>query len=119
MVGSLMYLIASRPDMVFAVCMCVIYQAKSTKKHLKAIKRVFWYLKGTNKMGTLYSKDNCIALTAYTDVDHAGCQDSRRSTSGSAQFLRDRQVSWSSKKQRSTAILTTKAEYIAMSDCCA
>ncbi|GJV88361.1 hypothetical protein Tco_1532299 [Tanacetum coccineum] len=78
MVGSLMYLIASRRTM-----------------------------------------DNYITLTAYADADHAGCQDSRRSTSGSAQFLRDRQVSWSSKKQRSTAISTTEAEYIAMSGCCA
>ncbi|GJS55252.1 hypothetical protein Tco_0628614 [Tanacetum coccineum] len=95
MVGSLMYLTASRPDLVFAVCMCARYQAKPIKKHLKAIKRVFRYLKGTINM------------------------DSRRSTSGSAQFLGDRLVRWSSKKQRSTAISTTKAEYIAMSGCCA
>ncbi|GKF68996.1 hypothetical protein Tco_0198675 [Tanacetum coccineum] len=60
-----------------------------------------------------------MSLTAYADADHAGCQDSRRSTSGSAQFLGDRLVSWSSKKQRSTAISTTEAEYIAMSGCCA
>ncbi|GKF77584.1 uncharacterized mitochondrial protein-like protein, partial [Tanacetum coccineum] len=59
--------------------------------------------------------DTAMALTAYADVDHAGCQDIRRSTSGSAQFLRDKLVSWSSKKQKSTAISTTEAEYIAMS----
>ncbi|GJZ72836.1 hypothetical protein Tco_0636982 [Tanacetum coccineum] len=70
-------------------------------------------------MGLWYPKDNVISLTAYADADHAGCQDSRRSTSGSAQFLRDRLVSWSSKKQRSMAISTTEAEYIAMSGCCA
>ncbi|GJR14916.1 retrovirus-related pol polyprotein from transposon TNT 1-94 [Tanacetum coccineum] len=119
MVGSLMYLTASRPDLVFTVCMCARYQAKPTKKHLDAIKRVFRYLKGTINMGLWYPKDNAISLTAYADADHAGCQDSRRSTSGSAQFLGDRLVSWSSKKQRSTAISTTKAEYIAMSGCCA
>ncbi|GKA18948.1 hypothetical protein Tco_0698863 [Tanacetum coccineum] len=79
MVGSLMYLTASRPDLVFVVCMCARYQAKPTKKHFEAIKRVFWY-----------SKDNAMSLTAYADADHAGCQDSRRSTSGSAQFLGDR-----------------------------
>ncbi|GJT26671.1 retrovirus-related pol polyprotein from transposon TNT 1-94 [Tanacetum coccineum] len=56
-----------------------------------------------------------MALTAYADVDHAGCQGTRRSTSGSAQFLGDKFVSWSSKKQKSTAISTTEAEYIAMS----
>ncbi|GJR33672.1 retrovirus-related pol polyprotein from transposon TNT 1-94 [Tanacetum coccineum] len=90
MVGSLMYLTASRPDLVFAVCMCARYQAKPTKKHFEAIKRVFRYLKGTINMGLWYPKDNAMSLTAYADADHAGCQDSRRSTSGSAQFLRDR-----------------------------
>ncbi|GJV04758.1 retrovirus-related pol polyprotein from transposon TNT 1-94 [Tanacetum coccineum] len=144
MVGSLMYLTASRPDLVFAVCMCARKQAKPTKKHLEAIKRIFRYLKGTINMGLWYRKDNAMSLTAYADADHAGskkhghnpkrqcyftnslcrcdhagCQDSRRSTSGSAQFLGDRLVSWSSKKQRSTAISTTEAEYIAMSGCCA
>ncbi|GJU55965.1 retrovirus-related pol polyprotein from transposon TNT 1-94 [Tanacetum coccineum] len=119
MVGSLMYLTGSRPDLVFAVCMCARYQAKPTKKHIEDIKRVFRYLKGTIHMGLWYPKDNAMSLTAYADADHAGCQDSRRSTSGSAQFLGDRLVSWSSKKQRSMAISTIEAEYIAMSGCCA
>ncbi|GKA88405.1 hypothetical protein Tco_0810169 [Tanacetum coccineum] len=70
-------------------------------------------------MGLWYPKDNAMALTAYADADHTGCQDTRRSTSGSAQFLREKLVSWSSKKQRSTAISTIEAEYIAMSGCCA
>ncbi|GJV59933.1 retrovirus-related pol polyprotein from transposon TNT 1-94 [Tanacetum coccineum] len=90
MVGSLMYLTTSRPDLVFAVCMCARYQAKPTKKHFEAIKRVFRYLKGTINMGLWYPKDNAMSLTAYADANHAGCQDSRRSTSGSAQFLGDR-----------------------------
>nr|GEY92650.1 copia protein [Tanacetum cinerariifolium] len=70
-------------------------------------------------MGLWYPKDTTMALTAYADADHAGCQDTRRSTSGSAQFLGDKLVSWCSKKQQSTAISTTKAEYVAMSGCCA
>nr|GEV83533.1 retrovirus-related Pol polyprotein from transposon TNT 1-94 [Tanacetum cinerariifolium] len=70
-------------------------------------------------MGLWYSKDTAMALTAYADADHASCQDTRRSTSRSAQFLGDKLVSWSSKKQKSTAISTTEAEYIAMSGCCA
>nr|GEW27277.1 retrovirus-related Pol polyprotein from transposon TNT 1-94 [Tanacetum cinerariifolium] len=115
MVGFLMYLTASRPDLVFAVCMCARYQAKPAKKHLKALKLVFWYLKGTINWGLWYPKDIAMALTAYADADHAGCQDTRRSTSGSAQFLGDKLVSWSSKKQKSTVISTTEAEYIAMS----
>ncbi|GJV28370.1 retrovirus-related pol polyprotein from transposon TNT 1-94 [Tanacetum coccineum] len=93
----------------------VWYQATLTKKHLEAIKRVFQYLKGTIKWGLCYPKDNAMALTTYTDADNAGCQDTRRSTSGSAQFLGEKLVSWSSKKQKSTAISSIKAEYIAMS----
>ena len=108
MIGSLMYLTASRPDLQFAVCMCARYQSKPTKKHLETVKRVFRYLQGTN-----------MALTAYSDADHAGCQDTRRSTSGGAQFLVDKLVSWSSKRQLSTSISSTEAEYIAMSSCCA
>ncbi|GJV53783.1 hypothetical protein Tco_1449524 [Tanacetum coccineum] len=103
-----MYLTASRPDLVFAVCMCARYQAKPTKKHFEAIKRVFWYLKGTINMGLWYPKDNAMSLTAYADADHAGCQDSRRSTSGSAQFLGDRLVSLVIKEEISTAISTTR-----------
>ncbi|GKD54931.1 hypothetical protein Tco_1288318, partial [Tanacetum coccineum] len=117
MVGSLMYLTASRPYLVFDVCMCARYQASPTKKNLEELKRVFRYLRGTIKWGLWYPKDTAIALTAYADADHAGCQDTRRSTLGSAQFLGDKLVSWSSKKQKSTAISTTKAEYIVMSGC--
>ncbi|GJT85224.1 hypothetical protein Tco_1066941 [Tanacetum coccineum] len=70
-------------------------------------------------MGLWYSKDTGMSLTAYLDADHAGCQDTRRNTSGSAQFLGDKLVSWSSKKQKSTTISSTKAKYIALSRCCA
>nr|GEX90448.1 retrovirus-related Pol polyprotein from transposon TNT 1-94 [Tanacetum cinerariifolium] len=71
---------ACRPNMVFAVCMCARYQASPTKKHLKALKRVFQYLRGTINRGLWYLKDIAMALTAYTDADHAGCQDTRRNT---------------------------------------
>ncbi|GJU91751.1 hypothetical protein Tco_1304174 [Tanacetum coccineum] len=70
-------------------------------------------------MGLWYSKHTNMSLTAYADADQARCQDTRRSTSGSAQFLGDKLVSWSLKKQKSTAILSTEAEYIALSGCCA
>ncbi|GJU18268.1 retrovirus-related pol polyprotein from transposon TNT 1-94 [Tanacetum coccineum] len=110
---------ASRPDLVFAVCMCARYHALPTKKHLEALKWVFWYLRGTINWGLWYPKDTIMALTAYADANHAGFQDTRRSTSRSAQFLKDKLVSWSSKKQKSTAISTTEVEYIAMSGCCA
>ncbi|GJX58007.1 hypothetical protein Tco_0289397 [Tanacetum coccineum] len=119
MIGTLMYLTSSRPDLVFIVCMCARYQAKPIEKHLHAVKRIFRYLKGTIIMGLWYSKDSCIALTAFADADHAVCQDTRKITSGTMQLLGDRLVSWSSKKQKSTAISSTKAEYIALSGCCA
>ncbi|GKB93578.1 retrovirus-related pol polyprotein from transposon TNT 1-94 [Tanacetum coccineum] len=118
-IGTLMYLIASRPNLTFVVCICAWYQAKPTEKHLHAVKRIFKYLRGTVNQGLWYPKDSSIALTAYADADHAGCQDTRRSTSGSMQLLGDRLVSWSSKRQKSAAISSTEAEYIAMSGCCA
>nr|GEU39761.1 hypothetical protein [Tanacetum cinerariifolium] len=86
MIGSLMYLTYSRPDLIYEVYLCAWYQAKPTKKHLNAVKRIFRYIKGTINMGVWYSKDTGMSLTAYLDKD-AGCQDTRRSTSGSAQFL--------------------------------
>ncbi|GKD98801.1 retrovirus-related pol polyprotein from transposon TNT 1-94, partial [Tanacetum coccineum] len=73
MIGTLMYLTSSRPDLVFAVCMCARYQAKPTEKHLHVVKRIFRYLRGTINMGLWYSKDSCIALTAFADADHVGC----------------------------------------------
>ncbi|GKE68939.1 hypothetical protein Tco_1527011 [Tanacetum coccineum] len=76
-------------------------------------------LRGTINMGLWYLKDSCITLTAFADADHAGCQDTGKSMSGSMQLLGDRLVSWSSKKQKSTAISSTESEYIALSGCCA
>nr|GEV00188.1 retrovirus-related Pol polyprotein from transposon TNT 1-94 [Tanacetum cinerariifolium] len=115
MIGTLLYLTASRPDLQFAICMCARYQARPTKKHLHAVKRIFRYLHGTVNQGLWYPKDSSIALTAFADADHAGCQDTRRSTSGSLQFLGDRLTSLSSKRQKSAAISSTEAEYIALS----
>nr|GEU68231.1 uncharacterized mitochondrial protein AtMg00810-like [Tanacetum cinerariifolium] len=119
MVGTLMYLIPSRPVLTFNVCMCAWYQEKPTKKHLHAVKRIFKYLRGTINRGLWYPKDYSIALTTYADTNYAGCQDTRRSTSGSMQLLRERLVSWSSKRQKSAAISSIEAEYIAFSSCCA
>nr|GEU70275.1 retrovirus-related Pol polyprotein from transposon TNT 1-94 [Tanacetum cinerariifolium] len=107
MIGTLLYLTANRPDLQFAICMCARYQARPTEKHLHTVKRIFRYLRGTVNRGLWYPKDSSIALTAFADADHAGCQDTRRSTSGSLQFMRDRLISWSSKRQKSAAISTT------------
>nr|GEU63913.1 retrovirus-related Pol polyprotein from transposon TNT 1-94 [Tanacetum cinerariifolium] len=117
MIGTLLYLTAGRPDLQFAVCMCARYQTRPTEKHLHAVKRIFRYLRGTVNPGLWYPMDSSIALTTFANADHAGCQDTRRSTSGSLQFLRDRLISWSSKRQNSVAISSTEVEYIALSGC--
>ncbi|GJS50862.1 retrovirus-related pol polyprotein from transposon TNT 1-94 [Tanacetum coccineum] len=115
MVGALMYLTASRPDIVHATCYCARYQAKPTEKHLTAVKRIFRYLKDSINMGLWYPKDTGFELTAFSDSDHAGCLDSRKSTSGGIQFLGgDKLVSWSSKKQDCTSMSSAKAEYVSL-----
>ncbi|GKF06174.1 hypothetical protein Tco_0036842 [Tanacetum coccineum] len=113
-----LYLIASRPDLQLSICMCARYQARPIKKHLHAVKMIFRYLKGTVNRGLWYPKDYSIALIAFLDADHAGCQDIRHSTSGSMQFLGDILVSWSSKRHKCIVIFSMKAEYIALSGCC-
>nr|GEY60924.1 uncharacterized mitochondrial protein AtMg00810-like [Tanacetum cinerariifolium] len=119
MIGTLLYQTASRPDLQFAICMCARYQARPIEKHIHAVKRIFRYLCGTVNRGLWYPKDSSVALTTFADADHAGCQDTRHSTSGSLQFLGERLISWLSKRQKSAVISSTKAEYIALSDCCA
>ncbi|GJZ06030.1 retrovirus-related pol polyprotein from transposon TNT 1-94 [Tanacetum coccineum] len=120
MVGALMYLTTSRPDIVHATCYCARYQAKPTEKHLTAVKRIFRYLKDSINMGLWYLKDTGFKLTAFSDSDHAGCLDSRKSTSGGLQFLGgDKLVSWSSKKQDFTSMSSAEAEYVSLSACCA
>ncbi|GJU25796.1 hypothetical protein Tco_1164417 [Tanacetum coccineum] len=117
MIGGLMYLTASRPDIAFATFVCARYQARSTEKHLKKVKRIFRYLRQTINMGLWYSKDSAFELIAYSDADHAGCNDDCKSTSGGIQFLGDKLVSWSFKKQDCTSMSTTKAEYVSLSAC--
>ncbi|GJS81369.1 hypothetical protein Tco_0747910 [Tanacetum coccineum] len=86
-IRSLMYLTSSRPDIVQAVCYCAHYQARPSEKHLKEVKRIFRYLRGTINMGLWYPKDSGFELTAFSDADHVGCLDTRKSTSGGIQFL--------------------------------
>nr|GEY60093.1 copia protein [Tanacetum cinerariifolium] len=108
---------ASRPDLQFAICMRAWYQAWPTKKHVHAVKRIFRYLCKIVRQGLWYPKDSYVALTAYVIADHAGCQDTCRSTSGSVQFLGERLISWSSKRQKSAGISSTEDEYIALYGC--
>ncbi|GJS50558.1 putative ribonuclease H-like domain-containing protein [Tanacetum coccineum] len=98
MIGSLMYLTSSRPDIMFAVCACARYQVNPKVSHLHAVKRIFRYLKGQPKLGLWYLKDSPFDLVAYTDSDYAGASLDRKSTTGGCQFLRSRLISWQCKK---------------------
>ncbi|GJR66741.1 retrovirus-related pol polyprotein from transposon TNT 1-94 [Tanacetum coccineum] len=117
MIGGLMYLTASRPDIAFATFECARYQARPTVKHLKEVKRIFRYLRQSYNMGLWYLKDSGFELIAYSDTNHAGCKDDCKSTSGGLQFLGGKLVSWSSKKQDCTVMSTVKAEYVSLSTC--
>ncbi|GKF62533.1 hypothetical protein Tco_0182587, partial [Tanacetum coccineum] len=87
MIGGLMYLTASRPGIAFATFVCACYQARPTIKHLKEVKRIFWYLRQSYNMGLWYPKDSGFELIAYSDADHVGCKDDCKSTSRGLQFL--------------------------------
>nr|GFA41337.1 uncharacterized mitochondrial protein AtMg00810-like [Tanacetum cinerariifolium] len=117
MIGSLMYVRSSRPDIMFATCMCARYHANPNEHHVSAVKRIFRYLKGTINLGLWYPKDSGFDLTAYSDADHAGCHLDQKSTPGSVQFLGDKLVCWSSKKQNYVSISTAESEYVAVSSC--
>ena len=119
MIGSLLYLTASRPDIMFSVCLCARYQSNPKESHLNAVKRILRYLNGTQTLGLWYSKDSQIDLLGYSDADFAGCKLDRKSTSGTCQFLGVNLISWFSKKQNSVALSTAEAEYIAAGSCCA
>ncbi|GJU96844.1 putative ribonuclease H-like domain-containing protein [Tanacetum coccineum] len=118
MIGSLMYLTSSRPDIIFAVCVCARYQVNPKVSHLHAMKRIFRYLKGQPKLGLWYLKDSPFDLVAYTDSDYARASLDRKSTTGGCQFLGSRLISWQCKNQTLVANSTTEAEYVAASSCC-
>ncbi|GJU83054.1 putative ribonuclease H-like domain-containing protein [Tanacetum coccineum] len=118
MIGSLMYLTSSRPDIMFVVCACARYQVNPKVSHLHAVKRIFRYLKGQLKLGLWYPKDSPFDLVAYTDSDYAGASLDRKSTTRGCQFLGCRLISWQCKKQTVVANSTTEAEYVAASSCC-
>ena len=109
MIGSLLYVIASRLDVMQAVRLVAWFQANPKEAHVLAIKRIFRYLKGTTEFGLWYPKGNELTLVAYTDADWAGSIDDRKSTSGATLYLGDCLVSWSSKKQPSVSLSTVEA----------
>jgi hypothetical protein len=118
-IGSLLYLTASRPDIMFSVCMCARFQANPKEAHMKAVKRILRYLRHTPCIGLWYPNGASFQLVGYSDSDYAGCKVDRKSTSGGCHLLGQCLVSWSSKKQNCVALSSTEAEYIAGGSCCA
>ena len=119
MIGSLLYLIASRPDISYSVGVCARYQANPKEFHMTSLKRIIKYVKTTAEFGVWYSKDTSDVLARYSDADWVGNADDRKSASGGCFYVGNNLVSWMSKKQNSISLFTAEAEYIVVGSCCA
>nr|GFA47069.1 ribonuclease H-like domain, reverse transcriptase, RNA-dependent DNA polymerase [Tanacetum cinerariifolium] len=117
MIASLMYLTASRPDIMFAVSACSRHQVTLLTSYLNAVKKIFKYLKGQPNIGLWYPRDSPFQLEAYSDSDYAGSHGDRKSTTGGCQFLGSRLISWQYKKQTIVATSSIEAEYVAAATC--
>ncbi|GJW15890.1 retrovirus-related pol polyprotein from transposon TNT 1-94 [Tanacetum coccineum] len=118
MIGSLLYLTASRPDIMFSVCLCARFQENPKTTHLEAVKRIFRYIRGTSHLGLWYPKGTGIETIVYADSDHAGDYVDRKSTSGVCTFMGCCLTSWFAKKQTELAISMTEAEYVSAGKAC-
>ncbi|GKC91370.1 hypothetical protein Tco_1152019 [Tanacetum coccineum] len=118
MIGSLLYLTASRPDIMFSVCLYARFQEDPKTSHLEVVKRIFRYVKGTTHLGLWYPKGSGIETIVYADSDHAGEYVGRKSTSGICKFIGCCLTSCFSKKQTALAISTTKVEYVSTGKAC-
>ncbi|XP_050896978.1 secreted RxLR effector protein 161-like [Lathyrus oleraceus] len=119
MVGSLLYLTVSHPNIMFSVCLCACFQANPKESHLTVVKRIIKYLKGTTNVGLWYPKGGICNLVGYSDADYAGSKTDRKSTRGTCHILGNALVSWACKKQACVALSIAKVEYIAADNCCA
>ena len=118
MIGSLLYLTASRPDISYSVGVCARFQSDPKESHLHAVKRIIKYVLGTFDFGIFYTKDTNISIVGFCDADWGGNKDERKSTSGGCFYVGNNLVSWHSKKQTCISLSTAEAEYIAAGSCC-
>ncbi|XP_075076388.1 secreted RxLR effector protein 161-like [Nicotiana tabacum] len=116
-IESLLYLTASRFDIVFSVGLCSRFQSNPKESHLKAAKRILRYLKGTQDLVLYYPLGDSFNLIGYANADYAGYLVDRKSTSGMSHFLGSCLISWGTKKQNSVALSKAKAEYVAVASC--
>ena len=119
MIGSLLYLTSSRPDIMFSVCMCTRFQASPKESHMKAVKRILGYRKYILGIGLWYPKGAHFELVGYSDSNFAGCKIDQKSTTEGCHLLGRSLVSWCSKKQNSVSLSTAEAGYFAVDTCCA
>ena len=118
MIGCLLYLTASRPDIAFSVGVCSKFQSNPKVSHLNAVKRIIKYVGGTCDYGLFYSKKSNLSLTGFSDSDQVGNVDDRKSTTGRCFYVRANLVAWMSKNQNSMSLSIAEAEYIAVGSCC-
>ena len=118
MIGCLLYLIASRPDIAFSVGVCSRFQSNSKVSHLNAVKKIIKYVGGTFDYGLLYSKESNLSFTGFSDSDWTSNADDRKSTTGGCFYVGVNLVTWMSKKKNSVFLSTAEAEYIATGSCC-
>nr|GEW81921.1 retrovirus-related Pol polyprotein from transposon TNT 1-94 [Tanacetum cinerariifolium] len=118
MIGSLLYLMGSRPDIMFSVYLCARFQEDHKTSYLEAVKHNFRYIKGTTQLGLWYPKGSGIETVVYADSDHGGYYVDRKSTSGICMFMRCCLTSWFSKSQTALAISTTEAEHVSAGKAC-
>jgi hypothetical protein len=118
MIGSLLYLTASRPDIAFSFRVCARFQANPKESHLTAVKRIIRYVNATVNYGICFSRETNLVLAGYSDADWAGNADDRKSTSGGCFYVGTNLVAWMSRKQASISLSTAEAEYIVAESCC-
>jgi hypothetical protein len=118
MIGSLLYLTATRPDIQFTMGLCARFQASPRSSHQTIVQWIFRYLKHTPEFRIWYSASSSLDLVGFSDADFMGCGIDRKSTSGTCHFLGSSLICWSSQKQSSVAQSTTKAEYVAAASYC-
>ncbi|XP_070047106.1 secreted RxLR effector protein 161-like [Nicotiana tomentosiformis] len=118
-IGSLLYLTASRPDIIYSVGICARFQSNPKESHMKAAMRILRYLKGMQDLILYYPSGDNFDLIGYAGADYAGYLVDRKSTLGMAHFLGSCLISWGTRKQNSVALSTAKVEYVAATSCCA
>ena len=118
MIGCLLYLTGSRPDIAFNVDICSRFQSNSKVSHLNAVKKIIKYVGGTCNYGLFYSKESNLSLAGFSDSDWAGNVDDRKGITGGCFYVGANLVAWMSKKQNSVSLSTAEAEYIAIGSCC-